>query len=132
MVQSLYSIEVTPWVMRLRTAVYLIVVAALAFGVLFIYFFDGELLGLSPKPTPTPTENVVAFVLVITDVGKEQEVADAVRTLEGVDEAWTTYGSWDVIAIIKVETPDDLYATVTQINKIAGVANTETLITGPK
>ena len=118
--------------MRWRTAAYLIVLALLAFGVVYLYFFGGELLGLGPKPTPTPIEKVVAFVLVKADVGKEREVAGALEMLNGVEEAWTTYGGWDVIAIIRVETLEDLDAAITQLRKIEGVAETATLITGPK
>lgn len=46
----------------------------------------------------------LAFVLVITEAGAEDEVLEELMKIEEVKEAYSVYGVYDIIA--KVEAPD--------------------------
>lgn len=54
-----------------------------------------------------------AFVLIETAVGKDKEVANELRQLQGMKSADTVTGPYDVIATIEVETLDDIDELVT-------------------
>lgn len=45
-----------------------------------------------------------AFVLVNTDVGHEKEVVQKLMEIEGVSEAYQTYGQYDIIAKVEADT----------------------------
>ena len=45
-----------------------------------------------------------AFILIETEVGRVQQVAEALRSLEGIESADVVTGNFDVIAL--VEAPD--------------------------
>jgi len=62
---------------------------------------------------------VIAFVLCVTQAGKEKEVVDKLSKLKEVEEAHIVYGEYDVIAKIKL---DDLKMLDTFIvDKIRGI-----------
>ncbi len=74
---------------------------------------------------------IVAFVLLITEVGEEHRIVrEATEKFRGdVEGAWVTYGEYD--AVIKVSVPDmrRLDEVVSGIRSIRGVRRTTTLIT---
>ena len=74
-------------------------------------------------------ERIVVYILVNTQVGKEDEILHKIRNMENVAEAYIVYGEFDIIAKIilpQLELLDDM---VSSIRKIEGVTKTSTLIT---
>jgi len=74
------------------------------------------------------SERIKVFVLVNTQVGKEDEVLKALRGLEYVEEAYIIYGEYDVIAKLEVPALELLDKVVTNIRSMPGVTRTSTLI----
>ena len=70
-----------------------------------------------------------AFVLINVESGSEEEVLEEIKKIEGVEEAYYSYGVYDIIAKIKAETMAKLRETVTQkMRTISKVRSTLTLI----
>ena len=71
----------------------------------------------------------IAFVLINAEIGGEEEVLQAIKKVEGVEEAHTVYGVYDIIAKIRAETMDRLKEVVTwHIRRINKVRSTLTMI----
>ena len=71
----------------------------------------------------------VAFVLINAEIGGEEEVLKEIKKVEGVEEAHTVYGVYDIIVKIKAETMDRLKEVVTwHIRRINKVRSTLTMI----
>ncbi|HID41780.1 MAG TPA: Lrp/AsnC family transcriptional regulator [Pyrodictium sp.] len=77
-------------------------------------------------------ERVVAFVLAVTEIGKEYDVAEKIRDVAkqaGVDvEAYVVYGEYDVAAKIVADGLRKIDRAVTMIRTLPGVLRTVTLI----
>lgn len=71
---------------------------------------------------------VVAYLLMVTDIGKEHEILNQLSRIKGVTEARTVYGEFDVIARVDADDMRTLDGAVTQIRKIGNVIRTVTLI----
>jgi DNA-binding Lrp family transcriptional regulator len=70
-----------------------------------------------------------ALVLMNVESGSEDEVLKELKRLEGVEEAYTSYGVYDLIAKIKADTMEQLKETVTRkIRALNKVRSTLTLI----
>ena len=70
-----------------------------------------------------------AFVLVNTEIGSESDVLTALKKVDGVQEANTVYGVYDIIAKIGAETMDKLKEIVTwHIRRLDKVRSTLTMI----
>ena len=70
-----------------------------------------------------------AFVLINVEAGSEEEVLKEIKKVEGIEEAYYSYGVYDIIARIKAETMTKLRETVTQkMRTISDVRSTLTLI----
>ena len=70
-----------------------------------------------------------AFVLVKCELGRIEEVANALMEIEGVSEVHSVTGAWDLL--VKLYAPDyDAFGDLIpdQLQKIAGVRDTETLL----
>jgi DNA-binding Lrp family transcriptional regulator len=75
------------------------------------------------------TEMPKAFVLINVESGSEEEVLEQIKKIGGVEEAYFSYGVYDIIAKIKAETMVKLRETVTQrMRTISKVRSTLTLI----
>lgn len=74
--------------------------------------------------------SVIAYVLVVTNVGTEHEVVEAIKTLSGVTLAQTVYGEFDVICRVECDTLKNLDASITKVRKIQNILRTMTLISG--
>jgi DNA-binding Lrp family transcriptional regulator len=75
------------------------------------------------------TEMPKAFVLINVESGSEEEVLKQIKKIAGVEEAYYSYGVYDIIAKIKAETMEKLRETVTQkMRTISRVRSTLTLI----
>jgi len=71
----------------------------------------------------------VAFVLINTEIGSMEEVLAALRKISGVEEAYSVYGVYDIIAKIKAESMDKLKEIVTwHIRRLNRVRSTLTMI----
>jgi DNA-binding Lrp family transcriptional regulator len=70
-----------------------------------------------------------AYVLVNTEIGSEGDVLGAVKKVDGVQEAYTVYGVYDIVAKIGAETMDKLKEIVTwNIRRLDKVRSTLTMI----
>lgn len=71
---------------------------------------------------------VRAFILINTDSGLENEVANKVLDVPYVKCVHTVYGVYDVIVEIETTNYEELRATISKIRSIAGIRSTTTLI----
>jgi DNA-binding Lrp family transcriptional regulator len=70
-----------------------------------------------------------AYVLINVESGFEDDVLRELKTIEGVDEAYFSYGVYDIITKIKAETMELLKEMVTKrIRSLPKVRSTLTLI----
>jgi DNA-binding Lrp family transcriptional regulator len=58
---------------------------------------------------------------------KAHLILDAVRAIDGVKKAYSTYGRFDMAVFVEVEDYKKLRAVTTKINGIDGIRSTETL-----
>jgi len=71
----------------------------------------------------------IAFVLINTEIGSESDVLKTIKKVDGVVEAYSVYGVYDVIAKIKADTMDKLKEMVTwNIRRLDKVRSTLTMI----
>ena len=72
---------------------------------------------------------VNAIVLIKTEHGKINEVAETLAGIDKISEVYSVGGSYDVIALVRVRTNEDIAELVTQeLVSVIGIADTETLI----
>ena len=72
---------------------------------------------------------VSAIVLLTVERDKINTVADAIAVIDGVSEVYSIAGRYDLAAIIRVKTNEDMAKVVTErIRKVAGITSSETLI----
>jgi DNA-binding Lrp family transcriptional regulator len=70
-----------------------------------------------------------AYVLIVAELGKEDEVLKDVQKTEGVEEVFVTYGVYDLIAKIKADSMKQLKEQVTlRLRKKDNITSTLTLI----
>ena len=70
-----------------------------------------------------------AYVLIETVVGRNKEVVDALRQVEGVKSVDLVTGVYDVIAIIEAKSLSDIGDIVTsKIHPITGISRTVTCL----
>ena len=70
---------------------------------------------------------VQAYVLIQTEVGKAAQVAQAIRTIDGVLSAEDVTGPYDVITKTEAPTVDDLgKMVVSRIQMVEGITRTLT------
>jgi len=78
-----------------------------------------------------PAEPLVAYLLLLVDVGSEHTVAKELRKLPGVTEVQVVYGEFDVVARLEPRDISLMDETVTMARKLPGVTKTSTLISSP-
>ena len=70
-----------------------------------------------------------AFVLINVESGSEEEVLEEIKKIEGVEEAYYSYGVYDIITKIAADSMEKLRETVMQkVRTIGKVRSTLTLI----
>jgi len=70
-----------------------------------------------------------AFVLINVESGAEQEVVNELKKIEGIEEAYFSYGVYDIITKIKADSMERLKDLVTRkVRTISRVRSTLTLI----
>lgn len=71
----------------------------------------------------------MAFVLINSEIGSEGEVLNELRKVDGVEEAYSVYGVYDIIAKVRAESMEKLKDIVTwKIRRINKVRSTLTMI----
>jgi DNA-binding Lrp family transcriptional regulator len=74
---------------------------------------------------------IVAYMLLVTESGKEHEIVKEIRTIGGVTETRPVYGEFDVFIRLDVSDLSSLDEIVTQVRRIPGVNQTTTLVGSP-
>jgi len=70
-----------------------------------------------------------AFVLINTELGSESDVLQNLKKVDGVNEVFAVYGTYDIVAKVKAETMERLKEIVTvRIRKVNNVRATLTLM----
>jgi DNA-binding Lrp family transcriptional regulator len=71
---------------------------------------------------------VTAIVLINTDRGRVVDVAQQLVDIHGVSEVFSVAGRFDLVALLRVSTNDEMAELVTgHLLRVDGVAHTETL-----
>lgn len=71
---------------------------------------------------------VISYVLLVTEVGKEYEVVQELKKIKGVEEVKAVYGEFDIVSRIEGADLKAMDEAVTKLRKIPGVIRTVTLI----
>lgn len=72
---------------------------------------------------------ILAFVLISTETGRERKVLEDLGKIEDVMEAYVVYGLYDIIAVIDGENHEVARKTVfSKIRHLDGVRSTLTMI----
>lgn len=76
---------------------------------------------------------LTAYLLLITESGKETEIAVLLKTIAGVEEVYLVYGTYDVVVKIKVENMDALQEIVSShLMNLKEIKSTVTLVLIPE
>jgi DNA-binding Lrp family transcriptional regulator len=71
----------------------------------------------------------VAFVLINTETEFMEDVLKALRDVEGVKEAYSVYGVYDIVAKVEADSMDKLKDMVTwKIRRLQNIRSTLTMI----
>lgn len=71
----------------------------------------------------------IAYVLVKSDLGAEQNVVEELEKIEQVVRVETTFGDYDMIVKLEAEHTEKIREVITwNIQKLKGIRNTKTLI----
>ena len=74
-----------------------------------------------------------AYILLNTEIGAEKQVLKALKKVEGVEEAHSLWGVYDIIANVKAESMDELkYIITSRIEKIGKINSKLTMIINEK
>jgi DNA-binding Lrp family transcriptional regulator len=72
---------------------------------------------------------ITAIVLLKADVHSISETGQAIAGLPAVSEVYSVAGPWDLVAIVRVHSQEELGEAITQqIDKIPGITASETLL----
>lgn len=69
----------------------------------------------------------IGFILLNCDLGAEEYIVDELKQMSNVDNAYLTFGAYDVIAEVHTENQDEFEKTVSAIRKLSRVVSTMTL-----
>ena len=71
----------------------------------------------------------MAFVLINTETGSEQEVLDELRKIDAVKESYLVYGVYDIVAKVGADTMAKLKEIITwTVRRVDKVRSTLTMI----
>jgi DNA-binding Lrp family transcriptional regulator len=72
---------------------------------------------------------VTAIVLLAVERDRINQVAEQLAGIPGITEVYSVAGRYDLVAVIRVKSNDELADVVTsRMRKLEGITNTETLI----
>jgi DNA-binding Lrp family transcriptional regulator len=69
----------------------------------------------------------IGFILLNCDLGAEEYIVDELKQMSNVDNAYLTFGAYDVIAEVHTEDQDEFEKAVSSIRKLSRVVSTMTL-----
>ena len=67
------------------------------------------------------------FILLNCDLGSEEYVIDELKQMEDVNNAYLTFGAYDVIAEIYTNSQEDFEKAIALIRRLSRVVSTMTL-----
>ena len=67
------------------------------------------------------------FILLNCDLGAEEYIVEELKQMEGVKNAYLTFGAYDVIAEIETENQEGIGKAIAEIRKLTRVVSTMTL-----
>ncbi|MEB3758070.1 MAG: Lrp/AsnC ligand binding domain-containing protein [Desulfurococcales archaeon] len=75
-------------------------------------------------------EEIVAYILINTEVAKEHEVADRIRSefRDYVEDVRVTYGQYDIVVKVKASSLKEIDKLLTRMRAVPGVLTSLTLI----
>ena len=75
-------------------------------------------------------EEIVAYILINTEVAKEHEVADRIRNefKDYVEDVRVTYGQYDIVVKVKASSLKEIDKLLTRMRAVPGVLTSLTLI----
>lgn len=73
------------------------------------------------------TAKIIAFVLAVVEVGRENEIAQELREA-GVAETVVVYGEYDLLCRIQTDTIEQLDSAMARLRKTSGLIRTVTLL----
>jgi DNA-binding Lrp family transcriptional regulator len=72
---------------------------------------------------------VTAIILINTERNKVNDVAERIQRLPGISEVYSVSGQYDIAAIVRVKTNDELADLVTnKMPSLEGIVKTETML----
>lgn len=72
---------------------------------------------------------VTSIILINAERSSINEVAENLQALEGISEVYSVSGNFDLVAIVRVRTNEDLADLVTKkMVAITGITKTETML----
>jgi DNA-binding Lrp family transcriptional regulator len=69
----------------------------------------------------------LAFVMLNTVPDQMESVLEKIKEIEGVEEAYILYGVYDIVAVVKPETTEELKGIILRIRTVKHVLSTLTL-----
>ena len=70
-----------------------------------------------------------AYVLVICDLGSEEQVIEELKHLSGIKEVFGVFGAYDILLKLESANEKNLSDVITWIRKLSRVSSTLTLMT---
>lgn len=75
------------------------------------------------------TDKVLAYILMDIELGKTDDVVDALRKIDQATTVAVTTGGYDVVVLLETSNLEELYEiTVGKIHKIPGIRETQTAV----
>lgn len=75
-------------------------------------------------------EQIIAYVLINTEVAREHDVAEAIKKefRENIEDVRVTYGQFDVVVKVKASSLREIDKIITKMRSLHGVLTSLTLI----
>ncbi|BDQ30542.1 MULTISPECIES: Lrp/AsnC ligand binding domain-containing protein [Nitrosopumilus] len=67
------------------------------------------------------------FILLNCDLGAEEYIVDELKQMQDVNNAYLTFGAYDVVAEVQTENQDEFERVIAAIRKLSRVVSTMTL-----
>jgi DNA-binding Lrp family transcriptional regulator len=88
--------------------------------------------GLTKQTATHPSQGgnmVTSIILINAERNKINEIAEQLQEMAGISEVYSVSGNFDLVAIVRVKTNEDLADLVTRkMLSIAGITKTETML----
>ena len=67
------------------------------------------------------------FILLNCDLGAEEYIVDELKHMQDVNNAYLTFGAYDVVAEVQTQNQDEFEKVIAAIRKLSRVVSTMTL-----